>query len=139
MLAIDPGKNGGIAYVDRNGIVKAEKMPDTMTDMIDRLAELKADGIDKAVIERTGTYIPGNSGPAAVTFARHCGHIEAALYALGISTTQVSPSVWQKKLGALPKDKKDRKNAIKTMMATRHPHLKVTLANADALAMMEVC
>ena len=139
MLAIDPGKNGGIAYVDRNGIVKAEKMPDTMTDMINRLAELKADGIDKAVIERTGTYIPGNSGPAAVTFARHCGHIEAALYALGISTTQVSPSVWQKKLGALPKDKKDRKNAIKTMMATRHPHLKVTLANADALAMMEVC
>jgi hypothetical protein len=110
-----------------------------MTDMINRLAELKADGIDKAVVERTGTYIPGNSGPAAVTFARHCGHIEAALYALGISTTQVSPSVWQKKLGALPKDKKDRKNAIKTMMATRHPHLKVTLANADALAMMEVC
>ena len=141
-LAIDPGASGGFAWHDedgfsrRCGMVQAEKMPETMTDLIDRLMELKAEGITQAVIERTGTYVPGNSGPSAAKFARHCGHIEAALYALGFSTTQIAPSVWQRKLGALPKDKKDRKNAIKNMMAAKYPHLKVTLATADALAIL---
>ena len=136
MLAIDPGQSGGLAYIDQDGIVQAEKMPPTMTDIIDRLIELKAEGVKTAILEKTGTYVPGNSGPAAVTFARHNGHLEAALYALGFSTTQVSPAVWQRKLGALPKDKKARKNAIKNMMAARFPHLKVTLATADALAIL---
>ena len=135
-LAIDPGQFGGLAYTDQDGIVQAEKMPPTMTDLIDSLVELKATGITRAVVERTGTYVPGNSGPGAVKFGRHCGQIEAALYALGFSTTQVSPAVWQRKLGALPKDKKARKNAIKNMMAARYPHLKVTLSTADALAIL---
>ena len=137
LMAIDPGASGGIAWVDLDGGTDAEKMPDTMTGMVEKLIELKAAGINAAVIEKTGSYMPGNSGPAAVKFARHCGHIEAALYALGISTTQVAPSVWQKRLGALPKDKKARKAAIKNAMAAKHPHLKVTLATADALAMLE--
>ena len=136
MLAIDPGQSGGLAYTDQDGIVQAERMPPTMTDLIDRLIELKATGITQAVVERTGTYVPGNSGPSAAKFARHCGHIEAALYALGFSTTQVSPAVWQKRLGALPKDKKARKNEIKNRMAAKFPHLKVTLATADALAIL---
>ena len=135
-LAIDPGASGGLAWHDQDGVVQAEKMPPTMTDLVDRLIELKATGITKAVIERTGTYVPGNSGPGAVKFSRHCGHIEAALYALGFSTTQVAPSVWQKRLGALPKNKLERKNAIKTKMAAKYPHLRVTLATADALAIL---
>ena len=136
ILSIDPGASGGLAYIDQDGIVYAEKMPPTMTDIIDRLTELKAEGVKTAILEKTGTYVPGNSGPAAVTFARHNGHLEAALYALGISATQVSPSVWQKRLGALPKDKRDRKNEIKNRMAALYPHLKVTLATADALAIL---
>ena len=136
ILSIDPGQSVGLAYIDQDGIVQAERMPPTMTDLIDRLMELKATGVKTAILEKTGTYVPGNSGPGAVKFSRHCGHIEAALYALGFSTTQVAPSVWQKRLGALPKDKKARKNAIKNMMATRFPHLKVTLSTADALAIL---
>ena len=137
-LAIDPGQSGGLAWHDQDGIVQAEKMPPTMTDLIDRLIELMPEVgcVLQAVVERTGTYVPGNSGPGAVKFSRHCGHIEAALYALGFSTTQVAPSVWQKRLGALPKDKKDRKNAIKNQMAALYPHLRVTLATADALAIL---
>jgi hypothetical protein len=41
-----------------------------------------------------------------------------------------------KKLGAFPKDKKARKNAIKQMMQTRYPNIKVTLVNADALGIL---
>ena len=57
--------------------------------------------------------MPGNSGPAAATFARHCGHLEAILYVLGIPTEQVAPGVWQRSLGELPKDKPERKRAIR--------------------------
>ena len=80
--------------------------------------------------------MPVNSVPAAVKFARHCGHIEAALYALGMPTEQVAPTVWQKHLGALPKDKRERKRAIKEVMARRYPGLDVTLKTADALGIL---
>ena len=33
LLAIDPGKSGGIAYTDTDGSVHAVPMPDTVTDL----------------------------------------------------------------------------------------------------------
>ena len=136
MIAIDPGASGGIAWIDRDGNVQAEKMPDGMTAICDRLRMLFYDvKNNRTVLEKVGTYVPGNSGPAAATFARHCGHLEAALYCLGYSVEQVAPTVWQRPLG-LPADKGERKRAIKEAMARRYPHLKVTLATADALAIL---
>ena len=141
LIAIDPGQSGGIAW-NEDGIVHAEPMPEGMTAQIERLRELQF--LDRliparfscvAVMERTGTYMPGNSGVAAATFARHCGNLEAALYCHGIPTEQVTPQKWQKHYGALPKDKKERKHAIREMMARRYPHLTVTLKTADALAL----
>ena len=137
MLAIDPGQSGGIAWSDFDGTVHAEPMPEGMTEQIDAIRSLVATcpGI-RAIVEKVGTYMPGNSGPAAATFARHCGHIEAALYCLGVPTVQVMPKKWQKELGALPKDKEQRKRVIKELMARRYPHLRVTLLVADALGIL---
>ena len=137
-LTIDPGAGGGIAWRDNEYVVFADPMPEGLSGIVDKLRIILNDnpGI-KAVIERTGTYMPGNSGPGAVTFARHCGHIEAILYTLGIPTTQVTPQKWMKCIGVLPKEKKDRKNAIKEWVARRHPDIKVTLKTSDALAMLE--
>ena len=70
-------------------------------------------------------------------FARHCGHLEAALYTLGVPRRDVAPGVWMKCLGTLPKDKPQRKRAIREAMAVRHQHLAVTLATADALGILE--
>lgn len=135
MISIDPGANGAIVYDDEDGIVQAEKMPDTPGSIADALVDIKsATWSVSCVWEKTGTYMPGNSGPGAVTFARHCGVIEGILHGLGIPQQQVPPQKWQKHLGALPKDKAKRKTAIKNLMQQRYPHLKVTLANADALA-----
>lgn len=138
IIAIDPGALGGIATIDRDGIERAESMPDGMTEIIDHLrneaAMLGPDAI--AVIENVGGYMPGNSGPAACKFARHVGNIEAALYCLGIPTDRVTPQVWMKSLGTLPKDKQERKRAIKERMARRYPHLGVTLSTADALGIL---
>ena len=136
LIAIDLGAGGGIASIE-HGSVRVEPMPDGLTAMVDLLVSIKAHCPDiRAVIEKTGGYMPGNSGPASVKFARHCGHIEAALYALGIPTEQVAPTVWQKALGALPKDKAERKRAIKEEMARRFPGLNVTLKTADALGIL---
>ena len=135
-LAIDPGAAGGIAFADRDGIVQAVPMPVGMTAQADLIREIAANnpGIE-CVIEQVGMYVKGNSGPAAATFARHCGHLDAILYCFGIPTTQVSPQKWMKSLGAMPKDKKERKNAIKEKMARLYPHLSVTLKTSDALGL----
>jgi hypothetical protein len=141
-IYIDPGASGAFAWRDQDGIVHAEPMPDGMTAQIDRLRQwwcgdpcICADSVE-AVVERVGGYMPGNSGPGAVKFARHCGHIEAALYALGIPTRQVAPAVWMRKLGTWPRDKAERKRAIKELVARLYPHLTVTLNTADALGML---
>ena len=136
-LAIDPGASGGLAWRDADGIVHTEPMPDGMTAQVDFLRSLAA-GLPglTAIMEKVGTYVPGNHVGSACTFARHCGHLEAALYALGIPFTEVAPGVWMKKLGTLPKDKAERKRAIREEMQRRFPGLEVTLKTADALGVL---
>lgn len=137
VLAIDPGANGGLAWIDRDGIVQAERMPDGMTAQLDRIGSLRYDdGATTAVLEKVGFHREGNSASASAKFARHCGHLEAALYCARYSTEEVAPGVWQRSMGALPKDKAERKRAIREAMQRRYPHLKVTLATADALGIM---
>jgi hypothetical protein len=137
LIAIDPGAGGGIAWSDRDGNVHAVKMPDGMSAQADFIrGACSNENIRVAVLERVGTYMPGNSGPAAATFARHCGHLDAILYMLSISVMPVAPGVWMKSLGAFPKEKKARKDAIKELMARTYPYLNVTLATADALGML---
>ena len=136
ILAIDPGINGGLA-VSSCGLIHAESMPDGMADIVDGIRSLKiAMGIEVAYIEQVGTYIPGNAVGGAMKLARHCGHLEAALYSLGIPTIQVMPKKWQNDIGGFPADKMMRKRAIKAAMAARYPHLTVTLKTADALGIL---
>lgn len=137
VMAIDPGASGGLAWVDGDGVVQAESMPQGMTAIVDRLREMAAamPGLT-AVTEKVGHWMPGDHPNAATKFARHCGQIEAALYALGIPFDEVSPGVWMKSLGTLPKVKAERKRMIRELMARRFPHLRVTLDTADALGLL---
>lgn len=137
IIAIDPGAAGGLAWTDWDGVTHAEPMPEGLTAQADRLRALAVELKGAvAIMEKVGTYMPGNSGPSAATFARHCGHLEAILYTLGIPADQVAPGVWQKVLGELPKEKADRKRQIKELMARRFPALSVTLKTADALGIL---
>jgi hypothetical protein len=136
MIVIDPGVNGGIAW-EEDGQISCAPMPEGMTAQADLIRSLSIQNhCWTGVIEKVGTYVPGNSGPAAATFARHCGNLETALYMCGISTEEVTPNKWMKALGTWPKDKHERKKAIQEAMARRYPHLKVTLKVADALGML---
>lgn len=137
LIAIDPGAGGGFAWMDSGGTVSAAPMPDGMTARCDFIRSLAAQSPGaRCVIEKVGTYMPGNSGPAAAKFARHCGALDAACYMAGLSVEAVAPGVWMRGLGALPKDKSERKREIKELMARRFPHLRVTLKTADALGIL---
>jgi len=135
VIAIDPGEDGAIVILRANGSVEACKMPDTPKEIFDILIKNSLYGAH-CIIEKVGGYVPGNSSTAAVKFARHMGHLDMALIAACIPTEQVAPTVWQKRLGALSKDKAERKRQIKDMMQRRYPDLKVTLINADALGIL---
>jgi len=113
-------------------------MPDGMTAVVDFLRSLKAQMPDMfAIVENVGTWFPGDHPNAATKFARHVGNIEAALYALGIPAGRpVTPRVWMRTIGVLPKDKAARKRAIRDAMARMYPHLRVTLRTADALGIL---
>ena len=137
IIAIDPGAAGGVAWTESDGTVWAAPMPSGMTAQADLLRSLVASLPGAvAVLEKVGGYMPGNSGPAACTFARHCGHLEAALYLLGVPSEQVAPGVWMKALGALPSEKPERKRAIREAMSRRYPALAVTMKTADALGIL---
>lgn len=137
LMSIDPGLSGGIAYQNREGNVSAVPMPKGMTAQADFLRSLAVENPDiECVMESVGKHFPGNSGVATATFSRHAGNLEAILYCYGIATSQVSPQKWMKALGPFPKDKKERKNAIKEKMSRLYPHLFVTLKLADALGLL---
>jgi hypothetical protein len=133
MFSIDPGASGGIAYTDEDGIVRTMPMPEGMTEQIEAIQMLRANGHLKAIMENVGFHMPGNSATATAKFARHCGHLEAACYAYGISVQYVAPQKWQREIGTFSKDKRERKAQIKEAMARLYPHLTVTLKTADAL------
>ena len=112
-------------------------MRDGMTEQIDAIRHIAATNPGlMAVIEKVGFHRPGNSAVSTAKFARHCGHLEAALYSVGVPFEEVAPGTWMKSIGALPADKTARKNAIKETVARRFPHLAVTLKTADALGML---
>ena len=155
-IAIDPGANGGIAWQESGCLsANAMNMPDTLRDIYDALFEI-ADTDDRfCVIEKVGTYMPGNSGPSAATFAEHVGTLKMALIAAQIPHEFVTPQKWQavvigkpaypkipKEVQGPPREKiladrkRERKNKIKAKVQEVYPHIKVTLATADALAML---
>ena len=137
ILCIDPGASGGLALLNHESIIDAFPMPDGMTGQIDAIRHIAVTNPGlKAVVEKVGFHRPGNSATASCMFARHVGHIEAALYTCGIPFVEVTPHKWMAAIGTMPADKKARKNFIKEEMARRFPHLKVTLGVADALGIL---
>lgn len=137
LIAIDPGASGGIA-VARDGVLRTVlKMPDTPKDICDMLNGLRTVHCNvSAIVEKVGMHRQGNNASASCKFARHCGHIEMALIALGIPFEEVTPQKWMKSLGVMPKEKQARKNHIKDIVQRRYPSIKATLWNADALGIL---
>lgn len=138
VIAIDPGLKGGIAVLDGNEM-HTYPMPETYPDIYIVLKGLQEDfNITRAVLEKVGQGLPGQSSKATATFARHCGHLEMALYALGIPTEEVTPQKWQRyysnQIGkSTGLSKTEWKNKLKGLAQRLYPSEKVTLNTADAI------
>ena len=146
-LGIDPGLAGGMAVVSDKSATAVINMPQTPKDILDWLTSLTEFADEGgfqvvAVLEDVGHGMPGQSSSATAKFARHCGHIEMALLALGIHTETVTPQKWQKtyQLGKSKEYTKTQwKNRLKAKAQQLFPDLgkKVTLSTADALLIAE--
>lgn len=145
IIGIDPGSNGGIAVLDMEGnVVFVRKMPDTPQDILECLRKFAGTELfnSEAIcyLEKVGMGMPGQSSKATATFARHCGHLEMALLALGIKTNDVTPNKWEKsyQLGkSSDSSKTEWKNKLKAKAQQLFPKEKVTLAICDALLLAE--
>lgn len=147
IIAIDPGASGGIAVLRCDGTVMAWPMPDTEQDVCDLIgeqwsAQWHSPSLIAVFVERVGGYAGKRQpGSAMFKFGFNCGVIEGCLRTLKLPTAYVRPQQWQKhfSLGTATAcaTKTIWKGKLKSEAQRRFPHLKVTLATADALLLME--
>lgn len=143
MIAIDPGKNGGLAWTDIDGDLHTEKMPDTIGSIVDKLREIRAANCHEAILEKVGGFVAGSPAPgsAMFSFGENFGALQAALFALGYRVILVPPQKWQKPLGLGTKasagSSADWKRKLKAEAQRRFPSVEVTLWNADALLILD--
>lgn len=143
ILAIDPGKGGGLAFT-HGSEVHSRNMPETAGDVIDFLRNLMAispDGVE-CYMESMVKFIGGKTqtGASAIVYGHNYGVLEGAVMALSMRLQFVRPQEWQRGLGLATKGKRtDRawKNNLKAEAQRLFPTQKVTLGIADALLILE--
>src|SRR5258708_4924137 len=100
MIAIDPGKNGGIAIALTGQAVTTFHIPPTDGELLRKLELAKASGAITAYLEDivlfTGVKIPSSSG---IKYGASWGIIKGILLTLKFRIVLVRPQKWQKALG----------------------------------------
>lgn len=140
IIAIDPGKNGGIAIYssERNQLVEVVKMPPTPQELLSFLRLYQFNSV--CYLEKVGG-LPGMGGSAMFNFGKGFGHIEMALLCAKIPTNEVLPQKWQKFLSLGTKGSKSTsewKNKLKTRAEQLFPNAgKITLSTSDALLILK--
>ena len=142
-VGVDPGKNGAVAAVDRDGTVLGiSRFSEVDTEgrialvILDFVAALPADEIKAATIERVGA-MPRQGLSSTFTFGRVYGEAWAGLLASECRVFAVTPSTWQRDL-LLPKRDcvTQHKRALRDAAETRFGR-KLILAEADAVWLAE--
>ena len=143
IIGIDPGVNGGIAWIANNKVC-VEKMPDTLQDLWELIDNIRlASQIEvgrhcdnthiRAYLEQVSSS-PQMGVKSSFTFGNGFGHLEMALTAAGIPFERVRPQVWQKAMGCMTGGDK---NVSKRKAQELFPQIKCTHATSDALLIAE--
>lgn len=145
-IGIDPGKNGGLAWIlNTNGslIAGCVKMPQTERDINDTIKELSFKAESTFCFLEKVASRPGQGAPGMFKFGMGYGALRAFLTAHRIPFEDVTPQKW---MGALTLKKKNKeesgtshKNRIKGRAQQLFPNIKVTLATSDALMIAYYC
>ena len=145
IVAIDPGVNGGIVWSADGDPVEACKMPATDIEVCQLLADLSCKAKDVELFLEEPPLFAGKNipGSAIGKLMWNTGVLYGAAVACGWEVHRVRPAIWQK---AHPVGTKGDltttawKNKLKARAGELYgsvPGLKVTLANADALLILD--
>lgn len=134
-IGIDPGKSGGIAWIDGAGKPCAVAMPDTLAEIADQIRQIAEEDDCVCCIELVASS-PQMGVKSAFTFGFGYGGLMTNLIVCAIRHTQVAPSKWQRAMQCLTKGDK---NVSKRRAQQLFPSLKITHATADALLLAEYC
>ena len=136
-IGIDPGVNGGIAFIQGNNVA-VHKCPDTTHDMALALMSYiskayKDNVVCMAAIEKVHS-MPKQGVASTFKFGMNYGTWLGILSTAKVPYKKVTPLTWMKYFGtSRPKDKTKRKNHLKQIAQELCPEAKITLATADAL------
>lgn len=142
IVAIDPGVNGGLALLDREGVVTVQKMPGTDIDVVSFLVEVSntAKEVD-CYLEEPPLYAGRNiPGSAIGKLMWNTGVLYGAAVCLGWKMHRIRPAIWQKAHTCGTKGELSStawKNKLKARAAELFPTVDVTLWNADALLILD--
>ena len=146
MIAIDPGQSGGIAIQRTTvgvGTVEAVTMPKTEREIYEVIEGAQSTDVEGAtayletLVKFAGRNMPSS---AMAVYASNYGFIKGVLTALKWRIVLVPPKEWQRKLNlgkAKGLTKTEWKNKLKQKAEELYPKLKITLATADALLILE--
>lgn len=164
-LTVDPGKGGGLAWIDSRGEPRACRMPKddegTLAAILAIVREWTATAPGNfcnayhikatATIELVGGYVAprevkedeeetkGQPGSAMFRFGENAGLVRGMLLALGFTVELVPARSWQQIIierRGKRMGKPQWKRILKAAAQRRFPDLKVTLNTADALLML---
>ena len=130
-IGIDPGKSGGICFLDGDNI-KTFKCPTTTHDMTEELILAKDIRKCTCIVERVWSF-PAQGVKSVFNFGYNYGLWIGILSALKIPYILVPPNKWMKFYHVPKLERKDRKNYLKQLAQQMYPDHKVTLYNADAI------
>jgi len=143
LVAIDPGQSGAIVWSkDGEPEITADKMPPSDVEVCQYIADLslKAKDVELYLEEPSLTgYGPGIPGYSIARLAQNFGLIYGACIAMGYSLHRIKPPAWQAVhgLGKKKDHGKGWKNHLKAKAAELWPTQTVSLANADALLILD--
>ena len=139
LIAIDPGKSGGIAWTEPSGESFCVPMPDTDGDILDFLRGAFQRGQRDCHIEHVCGFVGGAGAGQMFEFGKGFGFILGCLMSLGYVIHLHRPQKWQKalSLGQKKDHGKKWKNHLKNRAQQLFPQCEVTLKTADALLILE--
>lgn len=97
-IGIDPGKNGGLAWIKDSGKAEAERL--NIETFASRLRVITGNGSipAKCYVEKVHS-MPKQGVASTFSFGTNYGIIIGHLMALGVNYELVQPSVWKKAMG----------------------------------------
>lgn len=137
VLGVDPGVSGGFAvWYPPVGKIVLKKYTDEL-EFIDFVSNLK--GIGLCALEDVPKYV-GNEMRASHSFVlgHNVGFEKGVILSHGIPTDLIRPQKWQRPIPGLKgKVGAPRKRSLRDHAKKLYPGLKVTLATADALLILD--